>query len=570
MSCVRVLDPATVGKIAAGEVVERPASVVKELVENSVDAGATRIEIEIKNGGRTLIRVTDNGCGMEQEDLRLAVERYATSKIASADDLNCLTSLGFRGEALPSIAAISNLEIDTRQRGTEVGYILEARGGAVKRLREGGLPEGTTVRVTELFANVPARLKYLKSIPTEAGYIADVVGRLAVAYPRISFRLVHHEYEILFTPGTGDRLEAITAVFGRDVARETIPIEPEEGPIAVSGFLGKPSIARSTRSYELTFVNGRYIRSRTVGAAIERAFHSLLPITRYPFAAIFLTIDPLQVDVNVHPAKLEARFADEGAVFRAVHGAARRALSGASLLFAWRSREDAVVDASSAASELPRPAGGLLARPLSLPLGHEGDKAIGPLRRFTALGQALNSTYLLARDEEGLLLVDQHAAHERVLYDRYVARAKQELGPQRLLLPLTISLSFQQARSLAERCGVFAELGFELESFGPNTFLLRAMPASLTKLDGARLVTDLLDELLHKPGVRDSQTIREAFLASMACHAAVKAGDTLAPPEMQALLDDLAATENPFTCPHGRPSAIRLSWDEIARRFKRR
>ena len=219
MSCVRVLDPATVGKIAAGEVVERPASVVKELVENSVDAGATRIEIEIKNGGRTLIRVTDNGCGMEQEDLRLAVERYATSKIASADDLNCLTSLGFRGEALPSIAAISNLEIDTRQRGTEVGYILEARGGAVKRLREGGLPEGTTVRVTELFANVPARLKYLKSIPTEAGYIADVVGRLAVAYPRISFRLVHHEYEILFTPGTGDRLEAITAVFGRDVAR---------------------------------------------------------------------------------------------------------------------------------------------------------------------------------------------------------------------------------------------------------------------------------------------------------------------------------------------------------------
>jgi len=574
MNCIKILDEDTVGKIAAGEVVERPASVVKELVENSIDAGATRIEVEIKNGGRSLIRVTDNGHGMAKEDLRMAVARHATSKIRTAEDLNCLTSLGFRGEALPSIAAVADLEIGTRPREQELGCELEMKGGQIRQLREAGLPEGTTVRITELFANVPARLKYLKSIPTEAGYVADIVGRLALAYPRISFRLVHHEYEILFTPGSGEPLETITAVFGRDVARETLAIESsQEGKIQVTGYLGKPSIARTTRHYELAFINGRFVRSRVIGAAVEKAYHSLLPIARYPFAVIMLAVDPEQADVNVHPAKLEVRFADEGAVFRAVYTAARRTLSAASLLHEWREAEEQSAPAylKTIAARSGAPAGVYsTVKPSGLPLASLPSKSTPSRVRFRGLGVALDATYILAQDEEGFLLVDQHAAHERILYDRYLSRRDRELGPQKLLMPATVNLAFQQARLLNERLGVFAELGFGLESFGPNTFLLRTMPAALTRMDGARLVVDLLDELLHQPTAKDARTIRETFLATMACHAAVKAGDTLSDREMQVLLDDLGATEAPFTCPHGRPTAIRLSWDEIGRRFRRR
>ncbi|MGE5550345.1 MAG: DNA mismatch repair endonuclease MutL [Bacteroidota bacterium] len=570
MGCIRVLDEATVGKIAAGEVIERPASVVKELVENAIDAGATRVEIEIKNGGRSFIRVTDNGSGMGLDDLRLAVMSHATSKIATADDLDCLTTLGFRGEALPSVAAVAEMEIATRLRGQEKGYILETAGGAVKGVKEAGLPEGTTVIVTDLFGSVPARLKYLKSIPTEAGYTADVLGRLAIAHPQISFRLLHHEYEILFTPGSGSFLDAVTAVFGRDIAREMLPLEPVSGAVGVTGYLGKPSIARTTRHYELAYLNSRSIRSRTVGAAVEKAFHSLLPIARYPFAVVFLDVDPGKVDVNVHPTKAEVRFADEAAVFRAVHEAARRTLAGASLIYSWRGEAGPQVPAAAAQASKPDVAADTAPNQASLPLAQSQPAAARTREHFVALGVAVNGTYLLARDEEGMLLVDQHAAHERILYDRYTAHSDRELGPQRLLLPATVNLSFQQARILAERLPIFAELGFGLEPFGPNTYLLRSLPAALCRTDGARLVIDLLDELMHQPSVRDAGTVRASFLANMACHAAVKAGDVLSAQEMQALLDDLAATASPFTCPHGRPTAIRLSWDEIARRFKRR
>lgn len=572
MGAIRILDEATVGQIAAGEVVERPASVVKELVENAIDAGATRIEVEIKNGGRSLIRVTDNGQGMDRDDLALAVQRHATSKIRGADDLNCLVTLGFRGEALPSIAAAANLEIASRRQGAKDGHTLVMENGRLKDIAETGLPEGTTVRVTDLFTAVPARLKYLKSIPTEAGYIADVLGRLAIAYPRISFRLLHHEYEILFTPGSGACLDAVTAIFGRDVARDLLPLEPAESGIGVSGFAGKPNLARASRNHELFYLNGRYIRSRLLGSAVEKAYHTLLPITRYPFAIIFLALEPQEADINVHPGKLEARFADEGAVYRAVFHAVRRTLASASLVFAWRGAgepETAPAPPPAADADAASPAYAA-ASPGVLRLETADTVREGGARRFTALGRSLRNTYLLAEDQEGMLLVDQHAAHERVLYDRYCAREEMELGPQRLLIPATVNLSFQQARLMAERLPVFAGLGFVLEEFGPNTFLLRAMPAALARLDGARLVTDLLDELLHQPSVRDARSIREACLASMACHAAIKAGDALAPQEMQALLDDLALTANPFTCPHGRPTAIRLGWEEIGRRFRRR
>jgi len=574
LGCIKLLDELTINQIAAGEVIERPASVVKELLENAIDAQATRIEVEIKNGGRSLIRVTDNGRGMNREDLLLSVERHATSKISAADDLNHLMTLGFRGEALPSIASVSQLEIASRARGEAGGNLIDIEAGMIKRNREAGVPEGTTVRVKDLFLNTPARLKHLKSIPTEAGYIAEIVGRLAVAYPAISFRLIHHEYEILFTPGSGDRLEAITAVFGREITREMMTIEPVNQSITVEGFLGKPSIARTTRNYELTFLNGRYIRSRIVGAAVEKAYHSLLPIARYPFSVIFLTADPAQVDVNVHPAKLEARFGDEGALFRAVYHATKKTLSLSSLVFPWQSGEsEASLSGAQAAATVQDAAFSDLPRIITrtpLPFSDPQQTVLKQKEGFVCFGVSLKDTYIMAHDKDGFLLVDQHAAHERILFDRYRASAGSEIGPQRLLIPATINLSFQQARLLSERLPVFTELGFGLESFGPNTFLLRAMPAALSRMDGPRLVADLLDELLHQPAARDTRQIRETFLATMACHAAVKAGDALSPQEMQALLDDLGGTTVPYTCPHGRPTVIRLSWDEIARRFRRR
>lgn len=571
-SRIRLLDQETAAKIAAGEVVERPSSVVKELVENAIDAGATRIEVEIKNGGKTLIRVTDNGMGMNREELQLAVERHATSKLAAVEDLNTLKTLGFRGEALPSIAAVTTLEIKSRPRGAETGHILELAGGKIKRLREAGMPEGTTVIAADLFANVPARLKYLKSIPTEAGYIADLVGRLAIAHAGISFRLVHHEYEIIFTTGSGDRYEALTAVFGREIAREIIPIEESPGPIEVTGFVGKPSIARASRNYELTFLNDRFIRSRVVGAAVEKAYHSLLPIARYPFAVVFLRLDPAAFDVNIHPAKLEVRFADEGAVFKAVLGSVRRTLAAASLLHDWRMEDERASSSVPRPAPAPAPPGRDAFKPVkaALPLLQEQLDEGREEHRFISLGLALQETYLLAKDTEGLLLVDQHAAHERVLYDSYRRAQQRALAPQRLLIPATIELPAPQARLLAERREIFAGLGLQIEEFGPNSFILRTMPASLCKMDGARLVVDLLDELLHQPVPRTPAAIADMLMVAMACRAAIKAGDNLTPPEMQALLDDLAAVETPYTCPHGRPTVVRLSWAEINRRFKRK
>ncbi|MGQ9779542.1 MAG: DNA mismatch repair endonuclease MutL [Bacillota bacterium] len=579
MSRVRLLDPLTISKIAAGEVIERPASVVKELIENALDAGAKRIEIETVEGGRRLIRVTDDGNGMDREDLLLAVERHATSKISCLEDLERLTTLGFRGEALPSIAAVADLEIRSRPRGGETGHVLEMREGKIVRVYEAGLPEGTTAVVADLFARVPARLKYLKSVPTEAGYIAELVGRLAIAHPEVAFRLYHHQAEVLFTPGRGDPLETIAAVYGREIAREMVALAPvEEANTGISGFLGRPGLARATRQYELFFLNGRPIRSRLLAAAVEKAYGSLLPQGKYPLAVVFLRLDPKMFDVNVHPAKLEVRFLDEAAVFRLVYETVRKTLAGASPLTTdpqKGEREKGKGERSAAEKVSPFPfrekraTAAAAARSVGLPFGTpaEGEREVFCPE---SLGLALAATYILARDEEGLLLVDQHAAHERILYERFEAAPEKELSPQGLLLPVTLHLSFAQARLLEERRALFLSLGFRVEDFGAQTYLLRAVPAALAKMDGARLLQDLLDELLQAPLPRDALGLRRATLAAMACRAAVKAGDALAPPEMAALLAELARTKNPLTCPHGRPTTVRFSWEEIARRFGRR
>ena len=332
---VHRLDDETINQIAAGEIVERPASAVKELIENSIDAGATRIEIEIKNGGRQLIRVTDNGSGMEREDAILALERHTTSKLIDADDLNKLNTLGFRGEALPSIAAVSQFEMITKTAASNIGTIIEAKAGFLQKAKDTGAPTGTSIKVEDLFSNTPARLKYLKTIPTETGYITEIVARLALGYPEISFRLQHHDCELLFTPGNDNLNETIVALFDKSIAKEMLPFNYAEDGVRLSGYIGKPSIARNNRSNEIFFVNRRYFQSRTISSAIEKAFHTLLPIARYPFVILFYELDPAKVDVNAHPTKLEVRFSNEHDLFKIVYHAIHKALKDNCLISDW-------------------------------------------------------------------------------------------------------------------------------------------------------------------------------------------------------------------------------------------
>lgn len=577
-------------KIAAGEIVERPASVVKELIENSIDAKATRIEIEIKNGGRQLIRVTDDGVGMEKEDAVLAIERHATSKITDPNDLFNLTSLGFRGEALPSVAAVSIFSLITKTGADDFGTQIEVKGGILKKVKETGAPNGTTVNVQDLFFNTPARFKYLKSIPAEAGYINEVVARLALGYPQISFRLLHHEYEMLFTAGNGSLEDTVATIFGKDVSRELIPINHAENGISIHGFLGKPTIARNNRKYEVFFINRRQIFSKTISIAVEKAFHTLLPIARYPFCVIFIEVDPDLVDVNVHPAKLEARFADETGIFKIIFHTVQDTLKNNSLLSQWIAPDDEPVKLQSVRHNEISPenlnSGYDNFRNTKAELSSVSEQAhfdynfnLNPLPKnekevilnnFYIYPKVIMNTYIIIEDEKGLLFVDQHAAHERVLYEKFFSHAKEILESQALLIPETVTLNYAQYKAISERMSLFNELGFEVEAFGGQTLIIRGVPQVLLNLDYKRIIQDLIEDYLNFKTFKNPAEIKESFIITMACRAAIKAGDKLDLLEIQGLVNNLFKCENPYTCPHGRPSIFRLSSDELAKKFLRR
>lgn len=562
MDRIRVLDQAVAERIAAGEVVERPASVVKELIENSLDATAREIVIEVAAAGAELIRVSDDGTGITADDLPLAVQRFATSKIETSDDLHAIRTFGFRGEALPSIAAVSHLEITSTVSGAQSGRRLRLAGGIVIGDESAGAPEGTTVEVRELFFNTPARRKFLKSSAREFSLIVDMINRLALVHPEVAFRLIQGANEIVrYPPGTAE--DRLAFVLGAEAYERLIRVQDRTEDVAITGWLGRPELARSTRTHQYVFVNRRSVHSRVIAGAIEQAYQQLLPGDHFPLFVVMLELPPRRVDVNIHPRKLEVRFDDEHRVFGMVLKAAKAALRTAQLI--------RPVDSSA------RPTTGtpgtlgldtMSAAATVLPAVEVA--AVGRLPAMRLLGQ-LHATYLVAQSDGGLILIDQHAAHERILYERLLRLRKQPVAYQQgLVTPVSCELTTEEATILAAYTSALDEVGFIVEPFGDRTVLIRAVPPTGLKTAPARLLRNLLAELVDNERGRAAQSVLERLTIATACHTAIKAGDALSGEQIAALLRDLAATEDPFTCFHGRPTMVTVPLAQLERWFYRK
>jgi DNA mismatch repair protein MutL len=578
---IKVLSHEVAVKIAAGEVVERPASVVKELVENSIDAAASRITVEIEGGGADRIRVIDDGGGIPADEVALAFQRHATSKLESPEQLDSIATLGFRGEALPSIAAVSRATIiTTRPPLDTAGYRLEMRWGEVVESGSHGCPSGTTLEVRDLFGNLPARRKFLRSTSSETSRVQELVSRYALAFPGIRFQLINEGRTSFTTPGNGQAREALLAVYGPEAARNMLEVHgenPETG-YQVDGFVSTPNLSRANRTYMTFFVNRRWIQSRMLSFALEEAYLGLLQVKRYPLAALNISLPYGDVDVNSHPAKREVRFHNESGVFSAVQRAVRavlvadspvprlsppptpetspRLLAGPSFFsrgpFSGTDRRDGSGVGSPAAEAYAPPDSSVVQQPAP------------PLR---VVGQ-LKLTYIVAEGDGGMFLVDQHAAHERVLFDRISQQSRERgTGSQPLLAPVTVELSPSQAEVLANNLEALLEYGFRLEPFGDGSYLLRAVPAVLATEDPAKSLLDILDIAAFEGMVRQKEDL---MAASIACHGAVRAGKSLTVEEMGALLQQLEATPNPHTCPHGRPTMVHFSSYHMEREFGRR
>jgi DNA mismatch repair protein MutL len=585
---IRLLGEDVAAQIAAGEVVERPASVVKELIENAIDAEARTIQVAVRAGGKKAIRVLDDGCGIPSGEVELAFHRHSTSKLTTAADLERITTLGFRGEALASIAAVSRLTFATRATGEPAGTSLRLEGGQTLTRREVGRPPGTTVTVENLFFNVPARRKFLRSDRTERRHIDRWVTRYAMAYPDLSFALSHGERSSFQSPGNGELRDVLTAIYGLEIGENALEIISNEQPgqdvIQVSGLVGPPSLHRANRTYITVFVNGRWVNDASLTYSIVQAYHRLLPGGRYPLAVVMVDLPPGDVDVNVHPTKAEVRFRDSDAVFRAVQRAVRRTLlerspdpqaashprhpgdidrmwpgSEAEAGEAWRRRERL---AGLARSE--RPADRQLELGADLSVSGES-RSIPPLR---VIGQ-LGATYIVAEGPRGLYLLDQHAAHERVLFERLLAeRERAQVASQALLEPSLVELGPEAADLLEERLEMLKQLGFDLEPFGGSTVLVRAVPAIVAEEPPRQVLEDVAAALLagDQPLVG---SVEEVVARQVCKRGAVKAGKVLDRPEIEALIRALEQCDNPRTCPHGRPTMIRLTVEQLAREFGR-
>jgi DNA mismatch repair protein MutL len=586
---IRVLPDEVAAKIAAGEVVERPASVVKELLENSIDAGADEIKVEIRQGGKRLIRVADDGAGIPADEVALAFARHATSKITGVDDLTRIRTLGFRGEALASIAAVAQVTLLTRAVDESMGTQVRLIDGRIAHREGRGAPAGTVITVENLFATIPARRKFLRTDTTERRHIDALVTRYALAYPDRRFSLIHGGRATFQTTGSGRLPDVLAKVYGLDVARQMIAVDAapegegaEESGVAVEGYVGLPSLHRSRGDQITFFVNGRWVQDRMLTHALRQAYHTLLPVGRSPMAVLKIEMDPALVDVNVHPAKSEVKFRDPNAVFRAVQRTVRRALvDGAPVpqVGGWGSpgqeaqwqRQQALRGAGTDRSaqwamEVQRTAG---ADEPGLTL--EAPRRLPPLR---VLGQVARM-YIIAEGPEGLYLLDQHAAHERVLYEQMTAqRAAERVTSQRLLEPLNLELPAELVAAMEAHRDLLLDLGFEIEPFGGQSYLLRAVPVALVQsgrrdLDLRQALINLLEEAATggQPLEREKE---ERIVASVCKQAAVKAGQTLSQEEMRELIRRLEATAMPRTCPHGRPTMIHLSRMQLEQEFGRR
>ncbi|HLQ63776.1 MAG TPA: DNA mismatch repair endonuclease MutL [bacterium] len=562
---IRILEPSVADRIAAGEVVERPASVVKELVENSLDASATQIVIEVDGAGVDLIRISDDGMGIHPEDLPLALQRFATSKVTTADDLEAIRSFGFRGEALPSIAAVSLMEIASAVAGEAVGRRVRLEGGAVAADEPAGVAVGTLVAVRQLFFNTPARRKFLKSASREFALIVETVNRLAIAHPSVAFRLIHEGAEVARYPaGTGD--DRVASVWGETAFGRVLPFSVDTGEIQLRGWLGRPEAVRANRRQQYLYVNHRPISSRVLTGAVEQAYHQLVPVGKFPSFIVFLDVSPHRVDVNVHPRKLDVRLDDEHQVFALVERTIRSVLRGAQLVRPVEAALPTAVAAAAAAGTLAIEgiAGSLdTVFPVALP-------AAGRLPAMRLLGQ-FHGSYLLAEGADGLIVIDQHAAHERILYERLLrSRNRGAPSTQLQVTPMPVSLPADGFAVLTAYQDVLAQLGFDLEPFGDRSVLVRAVPHVVSQGAPQQLLTDLLAELAEGERVSAPQAVLERLTITTACHSAIKAGDPLTREEMAVLVHDLAQTEDPFTCFHGRPTLVTVPVAQVERWFLRR
>lgn len=663
MQHIQVLDQVTIDKIAAGEVIERPASIVKELVENAIDAGATHVTIEIEEGGISLIRITDDGSGIMKEDIRNAFLRHSTSKIRNVEDLLHITSLGFRGEALSSIAAVTKVEVITKTKEAILGtrYVIE--GGQELSLDEAGSSDGTTFIIRQLFYNVPARRKFLKTAMTEAGHVQDLLIRLALSHPEVAFRFLNNNQEKLRTSGSGKLKDVIYNIYGRDVASNLLELDYRQGGIHITGYLGKPLITRGNRNFETFFVNGRYVKSTMISRAVEDAYKDFMMQHKFPFVVLHFQVDTETVDVNVHPTKMELRFQNQQEVYKTVFEAIHRQLLEPELIpqvevpepltspvqekkktpspdlklvrraIPSDSKEASVSIATtprdSAAQTVPEPVKEephnedyfirkmrervmsyhnrnssaevkdqkkifrpeeqkkriqtsvreattykinetpVVQKPEQLNLFEEKLLKRETRAEYRLIGQIFD-TYWLVQFQDNLYIIDQHAAHERVLYERTLKEMKnREFTSQYLSPPIILTLSMQEAELLKTHKERFERIGFEIDPFGGEEYAIRAVPANLFSIAKKELFMEMLDNLADGLSTNMTPDIIDEKVASMSCKAAVKGNNRLSAQEVDALIGELLELENPYHCPHGRPTIIAMSKKELEKKFKR-
>lgn len=643
MSKINVLDSNTINQIAAGEVVERPSSVVKELVENAVDAKATAVTVEIKDGGISYIRITDNGIGIDKSDIPIAFYRHSTSKIKSVEDLLVVSSLGFRGEALSSIAAVSQIELMTKTTGSLIGTRYKIEGGEEKSIEDIGCPQGTTFIVRNLFYNTPARRKFLKTAMTEAGYISDLLHRLALSHPEISFKFINNGQIKLHTTGNMRLKDIIYNVYGRDITANLLEVSAKAGSTEISGFIGKPLICRGNRAYENYFINGRYIRSGIITKAIEEAYKNFIMVHKYPLTVLHFKIDTSLIDVNVHPTKMEIRFNNDEEIYRLVYHAIRQALEGRELIpqveinsekkahkekpeekqrpsipepfekmrraAMLREAQNEYTPVKLTAQKALTPASTRTLTPASTPNTEtktvvtpsvtaetkvaavpaattENKTAAVPkkteqLSLFESpllsrearsshklIGQVFD-TYWIVEYDGKMFIIDQHAAHEKVLYEKILARYKASNPSSQLLEPpMILSLSMKEETALKEHMDSFTALGFEIEPFGGSEYAVRAVPMDLYGFKAKDIIVEMIDQISSEIGHLNDDMIADR-LATAACKAAVKGNQQLSFKEADTLIELLLQAKNPYTCPHGRPTIISMSKYELEKKFKR-
>lgn len=627
MANIQVLDQITIDKIAAGEVIERPASIVKELVENAIDAGASAVTVEIKEGGISFIRITDNGCGIPREEVPLAFLRHSTSKIRTVEDLSTVASLGFRGEALSSIAAISQVELITKTRDCVLGtrYLIE--GGKEKKIEDAGAKDGTTFLIHQMFYNTPARRKFLKTAMTEASHVNELMIRLALSHPEVSFEFINNGQSKLHTSGNGRLKDVIYQVFGREVTQNLLEVDEAIPGLRVTGYIGKPLISRGNRNYENYYINGRYVKSNIIAKAIEDAYKDFTMQHKYPFTVLHFVMDGNDLDVNVHPTKMELRFSRQQDVYNFVYMAVKNALSERELIprvelpeakpvptpvkeernldYFMKKMQERVTSYHNQQSQaevkdiyavhretqqvdLIREAANyrkeqenklkpdaskteetVQKKPEQLNLFEEKLLSKESVVEHKIIGQ-LFDTYWLVEFHDQLYIIDQHAAHERVLYEKTLQGMKtREFTSQYLSPPIILNLSMQEEEVLKEHLDTFANIGFEIEAFGGDSYAVRAIPDNLFGIAKKELLIEMLDSLVEGISSSIAPDMIAEKVASMSCKAAVKGNSRLSYKEVEELIKELLKLDNPYHCPHGRPTIIAMTKQELEKKFKR-